>query len=135
MSGSSPPQRRPISSARVRNAILINQLATPGLGSLLAGRYLAGAGQLALALAGFGFVVAWFVAVSVDAYRQFAAGAEAASVAWLGGVGALLFGVSWVWALFTSLGLRRQARAAATPPPIPPVPANGAAPRERVPPG
>ena len=40
-------------SASARNCALINQLATPGLGSLMAGRLVAGIGQLLLAVAGF----------------------------------------------------------------------------------
>ncbi len=52
--------RKPVSHARARNAALLNQLATPGLGSLLCGRWIAGAGQLALALAGCALILAWF---------------------------------------------------------------------------
>jgi len=44
---------RPLSRARAANCILVNLAATPGLGSLIGRRYLAGSGQLALALVGF----------------------------------------------------------------------------------
>ena len=50
-----------LSRAAARNAALVNQLATPGLGSLMAGRWVAGLGQLAVFLAGFAYFIAWFV--------------------------------------------------------------------------
>ena len=93
-----------------RNAFLINQLATPGLGSLLAGRYLAGAGQLLLAITGFGLVVAWFVLITLQMYQQIEGDARPHSVAWLGESGGLIFLVSWLWALSTSVSLWRQTR-------------------------
>src|SRR5215470_12906852 len=93
-----------------RNSFLINQLATPGLGSLLAGRYLAGTGQLLLALAGFGMVVGWFFLVTLQMYRQIEDDLHPHSVAWLGETGGLVFIASWLWALTTSLSLWRQAR-------------------------
>jgi hypothetical protein len=43
----------------VWSCVAINQFATPGLGSLLCRRWIAGAGQLLLALAGFTLVVGW----------------------------------------------------------------------------
>ena len=41
-----------LSRTKARNALLLNQLATPGLGSLLAGRWIAGTGQLLCSVAG-----------------------------------------------------------------------------------
>jgi len=99
-----------------RNSFLINQLATPGLGSLLAGRYLVGAGQLLLALAGFGMVVGWFFLVTLQMYQQIEDDVHPHSVAWLGEAGGLIFIASWFWALTTSLSLWRQARNAQMPP-------------------
>ena len=103
--------RRPLDRATARNSVLINQLATPGLGSLLAGRWVAGMGQLMLALAGFGMVVAWFAAVIFQLYRQINGGPEPRSVAWLGEAGALTFLASWLWAWVTSLSLLRETKA------------------------
>ena len=54
-----------------RNCFLVNQLATPGLGSLMAGKTGPGIGQLGLALAGFALVLAWFVLTILQTYRQF----------------------------------------------------------------
>ena len=104
-----PP--RPLDRSTARNSVLINQLATPGLGSLLAGRWLAGAGQLLLAVAGFVMVVAWFALTMIQLYRQINGDAPPKSVAWLGEVGALIFGAAWLWALLTSLSLLRETRA------------------------
>ena len=111
---------RPLSRTKARNNALINQLATPGLGSLLAGRYLAGTAQLLLAVTGFGCVVAWFFALMLQLFQQTDSETPAKSVAWLGELGALLFVLSWVWALFTSLSLLREANEnpGPTPPPI-----------------
>ena len=52
----SSPGRKPVSRAKAKNAAMLNLLATPGLGSLLCGRWIAGIGQLALAFAGFAIV-------------------------------------------------------------------------------
>ena len=56
---------KPVSRTTAHNAALLNQLATPGLGSLMAGRWLAGVGQLALAVAGFVMVVVGVTAVGI----------------------------------------------------------------------
>jgi hypothetical protein len=108
----SSPRRpsRPLSRSAARNFALLNQLATPGLGSLLAGRRLAGAGQLFLAVAGFGLVLAWFVAVLLQVYNDIEGQPQTKSMAWLGETGAITFAAAWVWALFTSLSLLRETR-------------------------
>jgi len=101
---------KPPSRSTARNSALINQLATPGLGSLLAGRLFAGFGQLLLALAGFGMVLGWFALRLVQVYTEIQGTAQPESVAWLGEIGALTFAAAWLWALVTSLSLLRQAR-------------------------
>ena len=57
----SSPGRKPVSRAKARNAELLNLLATPGLGSLLCRRWIAGTGQLVLCVAGFTVFMVWFV--------------------------------------------------------------------------
>ena len=102
---------KPVNRTTARNSFLINQLATPGLGSLLAGRYLTGAGQLLLAVAGFILVVAWFILMAMQMYQQVDGGqARQGSVAWVGELGALVFAAAWLWSLATSLSLLREAR-------------------------
>jgi len=115
--------RRPLDRSTARNSVLINQLATPGLGSLLAGRWVAGLGQLLLALAGFAMLVAWFGTVMIQLYRQINGDPEPKPVAWLGELGALTFLASWLWAWVTSLALLRESKEApppAAPPAAPP---------------
>ena len=101
---------RGLSRAAARNCALINQLATPGLGSLMGRRYVAGTGQLLLALVGFGFVVAWFVSLLRQVYQQIDTDAPGPSVAWMGEIGAVIFAAAWAWSLVTSLALVRQAK-------------------------
>lgn len=102
----------PLSRTAARNCLLINQLATPGLGSLMAGRWVAGLGQLLLAVAGFAMVIGWFALTLANVYNQAINDAEPQPAGWLGGVGALVFGVAWLWALVTSLQILRSARSA-----------------------
>lgn len=98
---------------RARNATLVNLLATPGLGSLMAGRVVEGILQLLLAVAGFVLVTAWFWLVMKNYYGQMF-GEEVVhhsgplSILIFGGV---FFAMAWLWSLFTSLSLMRQARA------------------------
>jgi len=118
--------RKLLTAATARNAALVNQLATPGLGSLMAGRYLTGAGQLLLALAGFFCFLYWFVAVMRQFYGQIEGNVEVQPVGWIGLLGLGLFGLAWLWALVTSISLLREARrnqaadfATPRPPPLP----------------
>jgi hypothetical protein len=111
-----------LSRATARNTFLINQFATPGLGSLMAGRFVVGLGQLLLALAGFGLVVAWFVALITQVYQQIDNGVAPKSYSLLGAAGGSTFLAAWLWSLITSLSLLREAREneAKTNPPPPP---------------
>jgi hypothetical protein len=93
-----------------RNCFLMNQFATPGLGSLMARRFIAGTGQLVLAVLGFVLIVAWFVTVMAGIYQQFNGDVQTSSAGWLGMAGAVVFAASWLWSLVTSLSLLRQAR-------------------------
>jgi hypothetical protein len=99
------PRRKAVNRTAARNAALINQFATPGLGSLMAGRWIAGIGQLLLALAGFALVVMWFFETMIQVYDEINGDATPHSVARLGETGALLFILAWLWALVTSVSL------------------------------
>jgi len=105
------PGQKPPSRTAARNAALVNQLATPGLGSLMAGRWVAGIGQLAVAVAGFVMVVVWFFEIMIQYYGQVTGNVQVRPVGWIGEVGAILFVASWFWALVTSVSLLRQAQA------------------------
>ncbi|HUS34259.1 MAG TPA: hypothetical protein VM680_02795 [Verrucomicrobiae bacterium] len=92
----------------------INLLATPGLGTILAGRIFVGAIQLALAGAGFLLVLKWF-------YGYFTAGLNGTVFppGWEWQLGLLLFATAWLASLWSSLNLIRAAPRQ-TPPPLPP---------------
>ena len=93
----------------------------------MAGRLVVGGGQLILALAGFGFIVGWFVALLRQYYGQITGDVPVTPIAWLGETGAGLFIAAWGWSLVTSISLVRAARRnardafAEIPPPRPPV--------------
>src|SRR5262245_27485829 len=118
--------RKPLASAKARNAALITQLATPGLGSLLAGSYVSGAGQLLLALTGFALFITWFVVIMRQFYGQIQGNVEVKPVGWIALSGLAIFAAAWVWALFTSLSIMREVKrnnaAIFTQPQPPPLP-------------
>jgi hypothetical protein len=100
-----------LNPATARNAALINQFATPGLGSLLARRWVAGAGQLFLALAGFVLMLVWFTKTMLDYYSLMfdQHGEPQPHSHWLK-LGVLFFAAAWLWSLVTSLELIRAAK-------------------------
>ncbi len=104
------PRRKPVDGAGARNATLINLFATPGLGSLMAGRWIAGSGQLGLAVAGFVMVVVWFFKVMIQYYGQISGDVQPHPVGWIGITGGILFVASWFWSLVTSVSLFFEAR-------------------------
>lgn len=101
---------RPLNRTKARNCVLINQLATPGLGSCMASRWVAGTGQLILAVAGFVMLIGWFGLVAINTYNLVVKDLEPKPAAWLGEAGGLTFLVSWVWALVTSFQILRSAK-------------------------
>lgn len=90
----------------------------------MAGRLAVGIGQLILALAGFGFIVVWFVALLRQYYGLITGDVPVMPITWLAKAGAGLFLTAWCWSLVTSVSLiceaRRNAPAvfAAMPPPL-----------------
>ena len=109
MKPSSAPKKT--SRIKARNAALLNQLGTPGLGSVMAGRVVAGLGQLALSLAGFALVVVWFVQIMLRYYGQISGDSTVHNPVVLTklALGAALFAVAWFWSLATSFSLMRGA--------------------------
>ncbi len=100
----------PLSASRIRLAVLVNQCATPGLGSLMAGRYIVGTLQLLLALAGFLFIVAWFFSVLKTAYTLMESTGEPVLPHWMGWTGLACFGAAWLWAGVTSISLLLESK-------------------------
>ena len=104
-----PP--KPLSQARAIYCFVINQLATPGLGSLVGRRFFAGTCQLILAVAGFALLVGWMGQYFYRLWlQQSGEPSFGKSYDWLGEWGLAAFGAAWLWSLFTSISLLRQAR-------------------------
>jgi 4a-hydroxytetrahydrobiopterin dehydratase len=98
------------SHAKARNAALMNLLATPGLGSLLCRRWVAGTGQLLLALAGCALILVWFFREMTSYYgMMFSAGAPNQPNVKILEAGGILLAASWFWSLATSISLLREA--------------------------
>ena len=100
--------------------VLTNQLAFPGLGTIMAGRRV-GYPQAAIMLAGFflsmGFLV-WFIVCALRwaghqewSEEEFRALYRPYNWALYWGIG--LCTISWVWALFSSISLLRQSQSQA----------------------
>jgi hypothetical protein len=119
----SQPEHRPLSRARVVSCVLVNQCATPGLGSLVARRVVAGMGQLLLALAGFVLIIGWmFELFRRVALQQLGEPVSPDASGWMGRWGLIFFGAGWLWSLVTSISLLRQVKAdkPADPKTVPP---------------
>ena len=91
----------------------MQNLATPGIGSLKARRIFAGACQLALAVASCLLVCAWAVGWSYRIYEaQLGDTIPKNSYGWLLKWAIACFGLSWLWAMITCVSLVLQAKAA-----------------------
>jgi hypothetical protein len=91
----------------------MQNLATPGIGSLKARRIFAGIGQLSLAIASAILICAWVIAWSWRIYRaQIGEPVPQNSPGWLLKWGIVCFGASWLWTLITSVNLLLKAKAA-----------------------
>lgn len=107
------PSLAPVKDNRTkaRNATLMNLLGTPGLGSLMANRWLEGSLQLTLALAGFLLFCVWaYKLVIIQFYGQIDGNVTVKPVWKIGVSGAFLFAVAWLWSLVTSLSLLAEAK-------------------------
>jgi hypothetical protein len=105
-----PPKA--MTPGRAWTCVLINQLATPGFGSIAGGRRIVGTCQLIVALAGFVLLTGWmfhyFYQLSMGDLETWT---PDKSYAWLGKWGLICFAAGWFWALATSISLLRQAKA------------------------
>ncbi len=89
---------------------MLNLLATPGLGSLLCGRWIAGSGQLIMAVTGFTVVAVWFVRIMVPYYGlMFSDEPPQFPNMKMLLQGAVLFAVAWLWSAVTSISLAHEA--------------------------
>lgn len=106
------PKGRPLSRATAKNATLLNLLATPGLGSLLGRRWLAGAGQLILAVTGFTLTVVWCIREMIPYYGlMFSDRPPDLPGLKILAEGGIFFAAAWGWSAVTSFSLLREASA------------------------
>ena len=118
----------PLTYGKAYTCALLNQLAMPGAGSMVGGRFLTGAFQMVTAATGFVLGSVSFMKLMANYYALIDLGSSAVPVDSgnnsLGVVGAGLFVFSWFWALFTSGLILKQAgqleRARMTPSVLPP---------------
>ena len=113
-------------TSRAWLAVVVNLVAFPGLGTIMAKRW-TGYIQAGLTLAGFavfmGYMLWYFaemirvasdISADMDAFR-----ALARQRLWIVLGGLAIVAVAWVWSLFSSLAILREARARQAPPPLP----------------
>ena len=100
--------RRPLRRSELMSCVVINQFATPGLGSLIARHFVAGTGQLILAFAGFFLFLGWWFQKMRAFYGQmFGTDLPAEAGNQLGKWGIIIFAAAWMWALVTSIQILR----------------------------
>ena len=100
----------PLTPSRAKGCLAANLFLTPGLGSLLARRFVAGAGQLGVFLVGFVLFVVWFVDEMRQFYGLMFSDNEPHPRHWLGIAGVGICAFAWLWSLVTSLSLMREAK-------------------------
>jgi hypothetical protein len=106
------PSERPLSSDRAWACVLQN-LATPGIGSLKARWVFSGICQLTLAIASCFLICVWVIEWSYRIYQaQNGETIPQNSSGWLLKWGVVCFGLSWLWALITCASLVLRAKAA-----------------------
>jgi 4a-hydroxytetrahydrobiopterin dehydratase len=103
------PRGKPLSRSTAKNAALLNLLATPGLGSLLGRRWIAGGGQLLLAIAGFSLFMLWIVREMIGYYGLAFGGAAPPAGLNILVIGLVLFAAAWLWSAVTSFSLLQEA--------------------------
>jgi len=109
--------RAPVKRSTAMNCLLMNQFATPGLGSLMGRRIWEGVVQLTLAVIGFVLIMVWMALFFYHSVADQAPQSAAASM--MGWLGLIFFGGSWLLSWHTSLSLLRQARQNPEPPASP----------------
>lgn len=105
-----PDKNKPLDRPAALACAGINLLATPGLGTMMAGRLWAGLAQLAIAVIGFGLVMIWFAVK----FWSMLGNADSPPHGWWQ-LGLAIFLAGWLASAWSSYDLWRKAG-----PPIPP---------------
>jgi 4a-hydroxytetrahydrobiopterin dehydratase len=99
-----------LSRKRIVSCVMMNLVATPGLGSFLAHRRVAGIGQILLSIVGFLLLLDWFYQlVVVQYFGQIMGEVKIQPVGYIGLIGGGVFVASWLWSLATSISLLQEA--------------------------
>ena len=105
------------------NVLVLNLATTPGLGSFLAGRRGVGSLQMLMAVIGFVVLILWFWDLARQFWDLLQSGDSAMQPGLRQlGIGGAFFGGAWLWSLWTSISILRQARRdrPVVPPPLTP---------------
>jgi len=106
-----------VNPRRGMTCLLVNQLACPGIGTMMAGRRVTGLVQAIIMVAGFCLTLAYAL-MYLSAVYKFVLDARATEAtwkamqpsAWLGIVGFVLCSVAWLWALVSSFQIVNESR-------------------------
>lgn len=99
------------SEAKAWACLGANALVLPGLGSLVAGKWVAGLAQAGLSLVGFVMTMLWLIGWLGRAAREATIPLDPGPGFDRGLLGLALFGIGWAWGVLTGvLMLRRASR-------------------------
>lgn len=100
--------------SRARTWLIVNLFVCPGLGSWLGGRRVTGALQMLVVFIGFGITLLWFGYLMLVMIREIqGATMEAPDLTQLAIAGYGTVALAWLWALLTSVVLKREEAARA----------------------
>jgi hypothetical protein len=98
----------PLDETRAWTLLGINLAVLPGLGSILAGRRLAGIAQAIVSSAGAILSTWWLLLLLRQWADEGYFPADGGNDLRIGVAGVVLFGISWLWSLVTSLSVLRS---------------------------